>query len=172
MEKKAKITFITGGARSGKSRYAQELALQRSQQPVYLATARVWDAEFMERIDRHRQERDSRWVNLEEEKQLSRLPLSGKVVVIDCVTLWITNYFSDMHYNVETCLTACQEEFDRLIQLDAELIIISNEIGMGLHADTEAGRRFTDLHGWVNQYIAARANQVIFMVSGIPLTVK
>ncbi|MBS1665562.1 MAG: bifunctional adenosylcobinamide kinase/adenosylcobinamide-phosphate guanylyltransferase [Bacteroidetes bacterium] len=169
---KARITFVTGGARSGKSRYAQELALQRSDKPVYLATARVWDADFMERIDRHRQDRDSRWVNLEEEKKISHLPLEGQVVVIDCVTLWITNYFTDTHYDVDACLEACRQEFDRLTEQDAELIIISNEIGMGMHADTEAGRKFTDLHGWVNQYIAARANRVIFMVSGIPLTVK
>lgn len=166
------LTFITGGARSGKSRYAQELALQLSPEPVYVATARVWDADFRERIDRHRQERDKRWVNLEEEKQLSRLPLEGKVVVIDCITLWITNFFSDTHYDVEACLEACRQELDKLLQLDTDLIIISNEIGMGLHADTEGGRKFTDLHGWVNQYIAARANRVIFMISGIPLIVK
>jgi len=169
---KARVIFITGGARSGKSRHAQELALQKSDQPVYVATARRWDADFTERIDRHRQERDTRWTTLEEEKYLSRLPLVGNVAVIDCVTLWVTNFFSDSHYDVETCLKACQQEFDKLMQLDTELIIISNEIGMGLHADTDTGRKFTDLHGWVNQYIAARANRVIFMVSGIPLTVK
>ena len=168
----ARITFITGGARSGKSRYAQELALQWSSQPMYVATARIWDADFMERIDRHRQDRDARWINLEEEKRLSQLPLDGKVAVIDCVTLWITNYFSDNHYDTAACLEACQKEFDGLMQMDADIIIISNEIGMGLHADTEAGRKFTDLHGWVNQYIAARADRVIFMISGIPLTVK
>ena len=166
------LTFITGGARSGKSRYAQELALQRSPQPVYVATARIWDAEFMERIDRHRMQRGPEWVTLEEEKQLSRLPLGGKVAVIDCITLWITNFFSDTHYNVEACLEACRQELDKLLQQDADLIVISNEIGMGLHADTEAGRKFTDLHGWINQYIAARANRVIFMISGVPLTVK
>ena len=166
------LTFITGGARSGKSRYAQELALQRSPQPVYVATARIWDADFMERIDQHRKQRGPEWVSLEEEKQISRLPLAGKVVVIDCITLWITNFFSDTHYNVEACLEACQQELDKLLQLDTDLIIISNEIGMGLHADTESGRKFTDLHGWINQYIAARANRVIFMISGVPLTVK
>lgn len=171
-KKTARLTFITGGARSGKSRYARELALQLSPHPVYVATARAWDADFMERIDRHRKERDARWVTLEEEKQLSRLPLEGKVAVIDCVTLWITNFFSDTHYDVAVSLEACQREFDRLMQLDTNLIIISNEIGMGLHSDTEAGRKFTDLHGWINQYIAARANRVIFMISGIPLTVK
>jgi adenosylcobinamide kinase/adenosylcobinamide-phosphate guanylyltransferase len=166
------LTFITGGARSGKSRYAQELALQKSPQPVYVATARIWDADFMERIDRHRKQRGPEWVSLEEEKQLSRLPLAGKVAVIDCITLWITNFFSDTHYNVEACLEACRQELDKLLQQDADLIVISNEIGMGLHADTEAGRKFTDLHGWINQYIAARANRVIFMISGVPLTVK
>lgn len=170
--KKARLTFITGGARSGKSRYAQDLALQRSEQPVYVATARIWDAEFMERIDRHRQDRDPRWLSLEEEKVLSRLSLEGKVAVIDCITLWITNYFSDTHYDTEACLKACRQEFDALMQLDAELIVISNEIGMGLHADTELGRKFADLHGWMNQYIAASADRVIFMISGIPLTVK
>ncbi|HTI91521.1 MAG TPA: bifunctional adenosylcobinamide kinase/adenosylcobinamide-phosphate guanylyltransferase [Puia sp.] len=166
------LTFITGGARSGKSRYAQELALQKSPQPVYLATARVWDAEFLERIQRHQDQRGPQWISIEEEKELSSLPLAGKVAVIDCITLWVTNFFSDTHYNVEASLEACQQELDKLLQQDADLIVISNEIGMGLHADTESGRKFTDLHGWINQYIAARANRVIFMISGIPLTVK
>ena len=166
------LTFITGGARSGKSRYAQELALQRSPRPVYVATARVWDAEFLERIQRHQGQRGPEWIALEEEKALSSLPLAGKVVVIDCITLWITNFFSDTHYDVEACLEACKAELDKLLQQDADLIVISNEIGMGLHADTESGRKFTDLHGWINQYIAARANHVIFMISGVPLTVK
>ena len=168
----AGVTFITGGARSGKSKYAQLLALERSQQPVFVATARVWDADFMERIDKHRDQRGPEWTTFEEEKQLSRLPLEGKVAVIDCVTLWITNFFSDSHYDVEASLEACQKEFDELMRQDTDLIIISNEIGMGLHAPNEAGRKFTDLHGWINQYIAARANRVIFMVSGIPLIVK
>ena len=170
--KTARLTFITGGARSGKSRYAQLLALQQSQQPLYIATARVWDADFMERIDKHRDQRGPEWTTLEEEKQLSRLPLQGRVAVVDCVTLWITNFFSDSQYDTGASLEACQKEFDALMQLDTDLIIISNEIGMGLHAPTEAGRKFTDLHGWINQYIAAKANRVIFMVSGIPLIVK
>jgi adenosylcobinamide kinase / adenosylcobinamide-phosphate guanylyltransferase len=168
----SRLIFITGGARSGKSRYAQELALRHSDCPVYVATARVWDEEFRQRIDRHRQERDERWTSMEEEKQLSRLPLDGRVVVIDCVTLWITNFFSDLHADIDACLEACRQEIDALAMRDAILILISNEIGMGLHADTLAGRQFTDLQGWVNQYIAAKADQAIFMVSGIPLTIK
>jgi adenosylcobinamide kinase/adenosylcobinamide-phosphate guanylyltransferase len=168
----AHIIFITGGARSGKTRHAQELALGRSEHPVYVATARIWDEDFRQRVERHRQERDERWTSIEEEKQLSRLPLEGKVAVVDCVTLWITNFFTDMHYDIEASLEACRQELDALAKKNAVLILISNEIGMGLHADTVAGRQFTDLQGWVNQYIAAKADQVIFMISGIPMTVK
>jgi adenosylcobinamide kinase/adenosylcobinamide-phosphate guanylyltransferase len=168
----SRLIFITGGARSGKSRYAQELALQYSDRPVYVATARIWDEEFRQRIDRHRQERDERWTSIEEEKQLSRLPLDGQVAVIDCVTLWITNFFTDLHADIDACLEASRREIDVLAMRDATLILISNEIGMGMHADTPAGRQFTDLQGWVNQYIAAKADQAIFMVSGIPLTLK
>jgi adenosylcobinamide kinase/adenosylcobinamide-phosphate guanylyltransferase len=168
----ARMIFITGGARSGKSRYAQELALQWSSRPVYVATARQWDDEFRQRVRRHQQERDERWTSIEEEKHIGRLPLEGRVVVIDCVTLWITNFFADLRQDIDACLEACRQEIVELARQDAVLIIISNEIGMGMHADTEAGRRFTDLQGWVNQYIAARADTVVFMISGIPLTVK
>jgi adenosylcobinamide kinase/adenosylcobinamide-phosphate guanylyltransferase len=164
--------LITGGARSGKSRYAQELALRHSDRPVYVATARVWDDEFRQRIRIHQQDRDERWRSMEEERHLSRLPLEGEVVVIDCVTLWITNFFSDTRADVNACLEACRREIDGLANKEALLIIISNELGMGMHPDTEAGRKFTDLQGWINQYIAGLADEVIFMVSGIPLTIK
>ena len=172
--------MITGGARSGKSRHAQELALQYSGQskgpsgrrPIYVATARAWDDEFKQRIRIHQQDRDQRWRSIEEERHLSRLPLEGEVAVIDCVTLWITNFFSDFHGDVNACLDVCRREFDELAKKDAVLIVVSNELGMGMHADTEAGRKFTDLQGWINQYIAGMADEVIFMISGIPLTVK
>jgi adenosylcobinamide kinase/adenosylcobinamide-phosphate guanylyltransferase len=167
-----KMVFITGGARSGKSRYAQLLALEQSPRPIYVATARLWDEEFRERVDRHRQDRDERWTTLEEEKFLSRLPLEGRTAVIDCVTLWITNFFSDAAYDIDACFASCKVEIDALLEQQAFLIVISNEIGMGMHADTSAGRKFTDLQGWVNQYLAARADNVILMISGIPLTVK
>src|SRR5258708_10134362 len=169
---KKEIIFITGGARSGKSRYAQELALQLSANPVYVETAGNWDGDVQERIRRHRQERDDRWSSIEEEKQISRLDLRGKVAVIDCVTLWITNFFIDLKNDIDAVLDACKKEIDELYRQDAVLLIISNEIGMGVHAETEIGRKFTDLQGWMNQYIAAKADKVILMVSGIPLTIK
>jgi adenosylcobinamide kinase/adenosylcobinamide-phosphate guanylyltransferase len=167
-----RIIFITGGARSGKSRYAQELALQYSARPIYVATARAWDDEFKHRIRIHQQDRDERWRSIEEERHLSGLSLEGEVAVIDCITLWITNFFSDFRADVNACLNACRREIDGLVAKDALLVIISNELGMGMHADTEAGRKFTDLQGWINQYIAAVADEVIFMVSGIPVTIK
>jgi len=167
------MIFITGGARSGKSRHAQELALHWSNNPVYVATSRKWDdEEFRQRVQRHRQERDHRWTSLEEEKYLSRLELDKRVVVIDCVTLWLTNFFIDLKYDVNACLDVCKEEIDALCQKEATLLIISNEIGMGVHAETEIGRKFTDLQGWMNQYVAAKADQVLLMVSGIPVTIK
>jgi adenosylcobinamide kinase / adenosylcobinamide-phosphate guanylyltransferase len=166
------IVFITGGARSGKSRYAQQLALQLSKNPVYLATARRWDDDFEKRIQRHKAERDERWTSVEEEKNISGLALSGKVIVMDCVTLWLTNFFTDNKYEIDSSLEQCKNEIDRLDTTANTYIIISNEIGMGMHADTETGRKFTDLQGWMNQYIAEKADTVVFMVSGIPVIIK
>ena len=166
------LYYISGGQRSGKSRYAQDLALQLSPNPVYLATSRAWDDDHRQRIARHVADRDERWTTLEEEKYLSRLDLTGRTVVLDCVTLWLTNFFADAAYDGATALQQAQAEFDHLRQQDCTLLVISNEIGMGLHAPTEAGRKFADLQGWLNQYIAQRADRAIFMVSGLPLVVK
>ncbi|HEY8895921.1 MAG TPA: bifunctional adenosylcobinamide kinase/adenosylcobinamide-phosphate guanylyltransferase [Niastella sp.] len=168
----SKLIFITGGARSGKSRYAQQLALQLSNNPVYLATARHWDDDFEKRIQRHQAERDERWTSIEEEKNISGLSLTGKVVVMDCVTLWLTNFFTDNKYDIDISLQQCKLEIDKLNTAENTFIIISNELGMGMHAETEIGRKFTDLQGWMNQYIAQKAGKVIFMVSGIPMVIK
>jgi adenosylcobinamide kinase/adenosylcobinamide-phosphate guanylyltransferase len=166
------LYYISGGQRSGKSRYAQELALQLSPSPVYLATSRAWDDDHRRRIARHVAERDVRWTTLEEEKYLSRLALAGRTVVLDCVTLWLTNFFDDAGYDAEKALQQARDEFDSLMKQDCTLLVVSNEIGMGLHAPTAAGRQFVDLQGWLNQHIAQRAARAIFMVSGLPLTVK
>jgi adenosylcobinamide kinase/adenosylcobinamide-phosphate guanylyltransferase len=92
--------------------------------------------------------------------------------VLDCVTLWLTNFFSDTKYNVDESLSLIKEEFDKFAETEATWIIISNEIGMGMHADTEIGRKFADLQGWINQHIAGKADKAIFMVSGIPMNLK
>lgn len=166
------IIFITGGTRSGKSKYAQEVALSLSDSPMYVATAKVWDDDFEKRVKRHQNDRDERWTNMEEQRTVSELPIVDRVCVIDCVTLWLTNFFVDTKNDVEASHALLRKEIDALFTKPGTFIIISNEIGMGVHADTEIGRKFTDLQGWANQYIAAKANEVVFMVSGIAVKIK
>lgn len=166
------IVLVTGGQRSGKSGYAQKLALSLTPNPVYLATSRVWDEEFRQRVLRHQADRGSEWTNIEEEKYLSRHNLTGRVVVIDCVTLWGTNFFFDNESNVERSLNELKEEFDKLAKLDAYLIFVTNEIGLGGVSPDPVQRKFTDLQGWLNQYIASRADEVTLMISGIPMKIK
>ena len=166
-----KVILITGGARSGKSRYAEELALSLSDHPVYVATAHVWDDEFRERVKKHQERRGPEWTNIEEEMLLSRHDLTGRVAVIDCITLWCTNYFFQMQ-EVDTALEALKAEFDKFTARDATYIFVTNEIGMGGVSDNAVQRKFTDLQGWINQYVASHADEVILMVSGIPVRVK
>lgn len=168
----AKIILITGGQRSGKSSYAQKMALQLSSNPVYMATSRIWDDEHKERIQRHKADRGPEWINIEEEKELSKHNVNNKVVLIDCVTLWLTNFFFDNDSNIETSLQQAQEEFNKLIKTDATLIFVTNEIGLGGMPENPIQRRFTDLQGWMNQYIADNAKEVYLMVSGIPVSIK
>lgn len=166
------IYYITGGERSGKSKYAQTLALSLTENPIYIATARKWDDDFKLRIKNHQLDRDSRWTSIEEEKNIHLLNLVEKVAVVDCVTLWLTNFYTDNEYQLATSLSQAKEIFDKLIVIDSTIILISNEIGMGIHAETEIGRKFVELQGWMNQYIASKADKAFFMVSGIPLLLK
>ena len=166
-----KVILITGGARSGKSRYAEELALSLSATPVYVATAHVWDEEFRERVKKHQARRGPEWTNIEEEMLLSRHDLTGSVAVIDCITLWCTNYFFQMQ-DVDACLEALKAEFDKFTAKDATYIFVTNEIGMGGVSENAVQRKFTDLQGWMNQYVASKADEVILMVSGIAVKLK
>lgn len=167
-----RMIVVTGGQRSGKSGYASRLALSLAENPVYLATSRIWDDEFRLRVERHQRDRGPEWTNIEEEKYLSRHTLTGRVVVIDCVTLWGTNFFFDNHSDVELSLSQLKEEFVKLTQQEATFIFVTNELGMGGVAMDEVQRKFTDLQGWLNQYIASLANEVVLMVSGLPLRIK
>lgn len=166
------IHLITGGERSGKSTYAESEALRLSGQPVYLATARIWDEEFRQRILRHQERRGPEWTNIEEDIRPSKYDFTGRVVLIDCITLWATNYFFDMQQDVDQALEALKKEFDTLVQQDATFIFVTNELGMGGMSESRTQRLFTQLQGWMNQYVAARADRVTLMVSGLPLTVK
>lgn len=167
-----RVVLITGGSRSGKSSYAEKMALELSEQPVYLATARIWDEDFRERVRRHQARRGPQWTNLEEEKILSRHDLRGRVVVVDCLTLWCTNFFFDMGSDVDQALAAVQQELDRILDQDATFLLVTNEIGLGGTSENDLQRKFTDLQGWMNQYAASLADEVILMVCGIPVKIK
>jgi adenosylcobinamide kinase/adenosylcobinamide-phosphate guanylyltransferase len=167
------ITLITGGERSGKSHYAENLAKSLSTKPMYVATARKWDDDFQQRIDRHQKDRDEQWINIEKEKNLSEIDFSNQVAIIDCVTLWLTNFFVDTKNDVAMSLEQAKTEIDAIAtQENTAIIIVTNEIGMGVHAETHIGRKFTELQGWMNQYIAQKADTVVLMISGIPVKIK
>ena len=167
-----RIILITGGQRSGKSSKAEELALSLSENPVYMATAHVWDEEFRERVRRHQERRGPQWTNIEEEMALSKHDMMGRVVVIDCVTLWLTNFFFANDSNTDISLELAKAEFDAFTSKDATYIFVTNEIGSGGVSDNTIQRKFTDLQGWMNQYIAQKADEVILMVSGIAVNIK
>jgi adenosylcobinamide kinase / adenosylcobinamide-phosphate guanylyltransferase len=166
------LTFITGGQRSGKSTFAQQRALSLTQNPVYLATARHWDSEFSARIARHQADRGPQWHNIEEEKNISQTGLHNRVIVLDCITLWLNNFFFDNDYDVEKALSMAKKEWEAFMALGNQLIVVTNEIGMGVIPEQASARRFADLQGWMNQYIAAKADEVYLMVSGIALKIK
>ena len=186
----AKIIMITGGQRSGKSSFAERMALELTegckQGPVYLATARIWDSEFAHRVELHKARRGERWTNLECEKYLSECNLQGRVVVIDCVTLWATNFFFDLSaaaesaeaadaaYGtlVERVLGLMKRELHKLAKMEATLIFVTNEIGLGGVSENKLQRQFTDIEGWFNQHLAESAQEVYLMVSGIPVKIK
>ena len=167
-----RIILITGGQRSGKSTQAEELALSLSPTPVYVATAHIWDDEFRERVRKHQERRGPQWTNIEEEIYLSRHDLTGRVAVIDCITLWLTNFFYQFDSEIDKTLETAKNEFDAFTQHEATYIFVTNEIGSGGTSENALQRKFTDLQGWMNQYIASKADEVILMVSGIPVKIK
>ena len=169
---KNEITLITGGTRAGKSKFAQKLAEQTSDAPVYLATSRIWDHDFKERVARHQADRGNNWQTVEEEKEISKHHLKNKVVLMDCVTLWLNNFFFDNKNDVEKTLNQAKKEWNSFIRQDFQLIVVTNEIGMGLHGAHEVSRKFADVHGWVNQHIASLSDHVYLMISGIPTKIK
>ncbi|MFR9524108.1 MAG: bifunctional adenosylcobinamide kinase/adenosylcobinamide-phosphate guanylyltransferase [Rikenellaceae bacterium] len=167
-----KVIYISGGQRSGKSDFAQNMAEQLSSNPIYLATAKCWDKEFEKRIERHKASRGEHWTNIEEERYISSLDLEGKVVLMDCVTLWLTNIFCGCNFDMQLSLSEAKKEWDRFLEKDFTVIVVSNEIGMGVIPMDSSTRAFVDLQGWMNQHVAASADDVYTMISGIPLKIK
>ncbi len=168
----AKITFITGGQRSGKSSFAQRLAEEKSNVPIYLATAHIWDDDFNARVERHKSDRGNHWKTIEEKIFLSKFKFAGETVLLDCITLWLTNIYYQNKNDVDKSLEIAKFEWEKFIEHEFNLIVVSNELGMGVHPENEIARKFADLQGWMNQYITKSANKVILMVSGIPVNIK
>lgn len=167
-----RIILITGGQRSGKSEFAEKLALELSESPVYLATAYAGDEEFRHRIKLHQQRRGPQWSTIEENIELSSHDVTGKTVLVDCVTLWTSNIFFTHGEEIGKSLDVMKNEFDKFTSQDATFIFVTNEIGLGGVSENAMRRHYTDLLGWSNQYVASHADDVYFVVSGIPVKIK
>lgn len=169
-----KIVLITGGARSGKSRYAEERADRIGSRLLYLATAEAKDQEMAQRIAEHRKRRGSRWLTLEEPLDLGQALLKhqGKVdcVVVDCLTLWISNLL--MCQGEGGVKEKVEEFLEKLPLLEFPVFFVTNEIGSAVVPDNPLARSFRDLVGWVNQRVAKAADEVVLMVAGLPVIVK
>jgi adenosylcobinamide kinase/adenosylcobinamide-phosphate guanylyltransferase len=164
--------LVLGGARSGKSRYAQTVAEQSGLSPVLVATATAGDAEMAERIARHRAERDGRWHTIEEPRALAALLAAeaalDRIIVVDCLTLWLANLtFADADIEAETRALS-----SALSGAQGPVVLVSNEVGSGIVPETALGRRFRDSQGRLNQALAAACDSVVLVVAGLALTLK
>ena len=171
----AQITLITGGARSGKSRLAEELAIKHGDPLLYIATAGQGDREMAERIARHQERRGSSWQTIEEQYDLAGT-LSGhdswfKAILVDCVTLWLTNLLLK-YEDKKVVLEEVRRTASVFPALQTPLILVSNEVGMGIIPDNPLGRAFCDLSGEANEILAASADEVYVTFSGLPLKLK
>lgn len=168
-----KIILITGGQRSGKSRFAEKLTKEISSRPIYMATAQGLDEEMRERIRKHQSYRGDNWKTIEEPLMLSKHNLQGQTVLVECMTLWCSNWLFNCDENVDNALNSMKSEIDSLIKNeDCTIIFVTNETGLGGISTNPLQRKFTELQGWINQYVAEKAQEVYFMVSGIPMKIK
>ena len=174
---KRELVLILGGVRSGKSRFAQQLASSSKGRVLFLATAQATDDEMAERIAKHKSSRPATWRTVEEPLQIASAlkshAASSDIVILDCLTVWLGNMMSqDASASEEEAL----EEVERLLEVyktgSASLILVSGEVGMGLVPPYPLGRAFRDIQGRINQKLAQEADKVFFMIAGIPLELK
>lgn len=169
-----RIVLVLGGARSGKSEFARNLAETGFARPLYLATAETLDKEMADRVERHRKARGARWTTIEAPLEAAAAIESGAPecdgVLMDCATLWLTNVI--LKQGVEAWESRRDELLGVLNRTTRRVIIVSNEVGMGIVPEHELGRTFRDYAGWLNQALAARADAVILTVAGLPLPLK
>ncbi len=167
-----RVTLVLGGARSGKSALAERLATESGLAPVYLATATAGDAEMAARIADHRARRGAAWRTVEEPIDLAvalaREAGDGRVVVVDCLTLWLTNLILGGH-DVAGRVADLPATLDRLA---GPTILVANEVGLGIVPDNPLARDFRDHAGRLNQRVAAAADRVVFVAAGLPMILK
>ena len=167
----ARLTLVLGGARSGKSRYAEGLIAALPPPWIYVATAEAGDAEMAERIAVHRSRRGAAWQTIEAPHDLAGALAGAMVdaaVLVDCLTLWLSNRMlanADPNADIDRLERALDER-------SGPVVLVANEVGSGIVPDNALGRRFRDLQGVLNQRLAARADRVVLMVAGLPLVVK
>lgn len=166
-----KFTLVLGGASSGKSDFAESLVLKATETPVYIATAQPFDHEMTEKIVRHRTTRGPKWHTIEAPfdpgSALDGLP-HGKVALIDCATLWLTNLILAEHD-----LEAAEARlFEAIARCNVPVVVVSNEVGAGIVPDNALARRFRAAQGQLNRRLAERADLVVAVMAGLPLTLK
>jgi adenosylcobinamide kinase/adenosylcobinamide-phosphate guanylyltransferase len=164
--------FVLGGARSGKSRYAQARAEALAGNPVFVASAEAFDDEMRDRIARHRADRDARWTTVEAPRALpaavDALSATDAVVLVDCLTLWVSNL---LLAEADIAL-AGRQLCDAIARFEGTLILVANEVGLGIVPDNALARAFRDAAGQLNQSVAATAREVVLLTAGLPLTLK
>jgi len=166
----AKLTLVLGGARSGKSRHAEMLTMSSPSPWTYVATAEIFDEEMRSRIADHRMRRGEGWQTVEAPLDLvgTLEAAKGNAVLVDCLTLWLTNLiFAERDLDEE--MTKLESTLEKM---QVPVILVSNEVGLGIVPENALARRFRDAAGRLHQRLAARADQVLLVVAGLPLTVK
>lgn len=170
----SKITFITGGQKSGKSNFALKLAEDESARLCYVATAQALDDEMRERVKRHKEERSPKWNAIEEPINIVNTVRKNKddydVFIVDCVTLWLSNLM--MSKGDDDILNMVKDFLSTVRTTKVHVIIISNEVGYGIIPENKIARRFVDLSGSANQLIAQNSDDVFLMTSGISQKIK
>lgn len=166
--------LVLGGARSGKSRYAMQRGARRWKRPLYLATAEVKDEEMARRVEAHRKARGSRWWCVEEPLDIAGVLINGTAdadgILVDCMTLWLSNVL--LKEGPDAYASRRQALLDAVRSIQRNLILVSNEVGMGIVPEQELGRTFRDQAGWLNQDLAASMDTVVLVVAGLPLALK
>lgn len=168
-----KIILVTGGQRSGKSRFAEKKVLELSAHPTYIATAQPLDDDFRERVRLHQERRGNHWTTLEEPIDVASLSLTpSDSALFECVTMWATNCFFHFREDTSQALAFMRRQIDGLAASGADIVFVTNEIGLGGISPNAMQRHFTDLQGAINSYIASISSEVFLIISGIPMKIK